>query len=99
VIVMPRGDGTGPPWGSGRGSGRGARKCVDVRDSVSPKIGGSRVERYVGFIEMLVPLASTLVALFKKPKVPKSDMPALTHTGVEAEDSKGLKRIKMDRHE
>jgi hypothetical protein len=89
---MPRGDGTGPPWGGGPGSGRGARRCLGLRSSISSKISGSRVERYVGFIEMLVPLASTLVALFKKPKVPKSNISALTRVGVEADDSKILKR-------
>ena len=89
---MPRGDGTGPPWGGGPGSGRGAGRCLGTRSSNSPKIGGSRVERYVGFIEMLVPLASTLLALFKKPKVPKSNISALTRVGVEADDSKNLKR-------
>jgi hypothetical protein len=88
---MPRDDGTGPPWGGGPGSGKGARKCLGPRSSISSKIGGSRVERYVGFIEMLVPLASTLVALFKKPKVPKSNISALTRVGVEADDSKNLK--------
>ena len=56
--------------------------------SCSSKIGGSRVERYVGFIEMLVPLVSTLVALFKKPKVPKSNISALTRVGVATDDSK-----------
>ena len=89
---MPRGDGTGPPWGGGPGSGRGARRCLGPRRSSSSKISGSRVERYVGFIEMLVPLASTLVALFKKPKVPKSNISASTRVGVEADDSKNLKR-------
>ena len=89
---MPRGDGTGPPWGSGPGSGRGARRCLGLRSSISSKIGGNRVERYVGFIEILVPLASTLVALFKKPKVPKSNISALTRVGAEADDSKNLKR-------
>ena len=89
---MPRGDGTGPAWGDGPGSGRGGRRCLGPRVSSSSKIGGSRVERYVGFIEMLVPLASTLVALFKKPKVPKSNISALTRVGVEADDSKNLKR-------
>jgi hypothetical protein len=89
---MPRGDGTGPPWGGEPGSGRGARRCLGLRSFTSSKIGGSRVERYVGFIEMLVPLASTLVALFKKPKVPKSNISALTRVGVEADDSKNLKR-------
>jgi len=89
---MPRGDGTGPPWGGGPGSGRGARGCLGPRSSNSSKIGGSRVERYVGFIEMLVPLASTLVALFKKPKVSESNISALTRVGVEADDSKNLKR-------
>jgi hypothetical protein len=89
---MPRGDGTGPPWGSGPGSGRGARRCLGPWSSTSSKIGGSQVEKYVAFIEMLVPLASTLVALFKKPKVPKSNISALTRVGVEADDSKNLKR-------
>ena len=89
---MPRGDGTGPPWGSGPGSGRGARRCLGPRSSISSKISESRVERYVGLIEMLVPLASALVALFKKPKVPKSNISALTRVGVEADDSKNLKR-------
>jgi hypothetical protein len=89
---MPRGNGTGPPWGSGPGSGRGARRCLGPRSSNSSKTGGSRVERYVGFIEMLVPLASTLVALFKKPKIPKSNISALTRVGAEADDSKTLKR-------
>lgn len=41
---------------------------------------------------MLVPLASTLVAMFKKPKHPKSNISALTHVGVEADDSKSVKR-------
>jgi hypothetical protein len=41
---------------------------------------------------MLLPLASTFVALFKKPKVPKSNIGALTRVGVEADDSKNLKR-------
>jgi hypothetical protein len=89
---MPRGDGTGPPWGSGPGSGRGARRCLDLRNPISSKIGGNRVERYVGFIEMLVPLASTLVALFKKPKVSRSNISVLTRVGAEADDSKNLKR-------
>jgi hypothetical protein len=89
---MPRGNGTGPPWGSGPGSGRGAGRCLGLRSSISSKIGGSRVERYVGFIEMLVPLASTLLALFKKPKVPKSNISALTRVGAEADDSKNLER-------
>ena len=89
---MPRGDGTGPPWGGGPGAGRGARRCLGPESLVSSKIGGSRVERYVGFIEMLVPLASTSVALFKKPKVPKSNISALTRVGIEADDSKNLKR-------
>jgi hypothetical protein len=89
---MPRGDGTGPPWGGGPGSGRGGRRCLGSRSSNSSKTGGSRVETYVAFIEMLVPLASTLVALFKKPKVPKSKISALTRVGVEADDSKNLKR-------
>jgi hypothetical protein len=89
---MPRGDGTGPPWGSGPGSGRGARGCLGSRSSNSSKIGGSRIERYVAFIEMLVPLASTLVALFKKPKVPKRSISALTRVGIEADDSKNMKR-------
>jgi hypothetical protein len=91
-MSMPRGDGTGPPWGGGPGSGRGARRCLGLRSSISSKIGGSRIERYVGFIEMLVPLASTLVALFKKPKVPRSNSSALTRVGVEADDSKNLKK-------
>jgi hypothetical protein len=41
---------------------------------------------------MLVPLASTLVALFKKPKVPKGNIGALTRVGAEADDSKNLRR-------
>jgi len=89
---MPRGNGTGPPWGGGRGSGRGVRRCLGLRSSISSKIGGSRVERYVGFIEMLVPLASTLVTLFKKPKVPKSNISALTRADVEGDDSKNLEK-------
>jgi hypothetical protein len=89
---MPRGDGTGPPWGGGPGSGRGAGRCLGPRSSTSSKLGGSRVERYVGFIEMLVPLASTLVALFRKSKVPKNNISALTRVDVEADDSKSVKR-------
>ena len=89
---MPRGDGTGPAWGGGPGSGRGAGRCLGSRSSNSSKTGGSRVERYVAFIEMLVPLASTLVAMFKKPKVPNSNISALTRVGVEADDSKYSKR-------
>jgi hypothetical protein len=41
---------------------------------------------------MLVPLASTLLAIFKKSKYPKSNMSALTRVGVEADDSKNVKR-------
>jgi len=89
---MPRGDGTGPPWGSGPGSGRSARGCLGPRSSNSFKIGGSRVEKYVAFIEMLVPLASTLVKLFKKPKVPRSNVSTLTYVGGDADDSKSVKR-------
>jgi hypothetical protein len=89
---MPRGDGTGPPWGGGPGSGRGARRWLSRRSSISSKVGRSRVERYIGFIEMLVPLASTLVALFKKPKVPRSNISALTRVGVETDNSKTLER-------
>jgi len=104
---MPRGDGTGPPWGSGSGSGRGARRCLGPRGSTSSKIGGGRLEKYAGLIEMLLPLAASLVAMFKRSKVPKTEAPllqggtsgrlardthALTHIGVEAGDSKNLKR-------
>ena len=89
---MPRGDGTGPLRGGGPGTGRGAGGCLGPRSSISSKIGGSRVERYVGFIEMLVPLASTLVALFKKSKVPKSNISALTRVGVETDDSKKIEK-------
>jgi hypothetical protein len=89
---MPRGDGTGPPWGSGPGSGRGARGCLGPPSSNSSKIGGSRVGRYVAIIEMLVPVVSTLVALFKKSKAPRNDISTLTRVGVEADDSKNLKR-------
>ena len=85
---MPRGDGTGPPWGGGPGSGRSARRCLGPQSSSSSKTGGGRVERYAAFIEMLVPLASTLVAMFKKPKVPKSNISALTRVGIEADDIK-----------
>jgi hypothetical protein len=89
---MPRGDGTGPPWGSGPGSGRGARGCLGPRSSTSSKIGGSQVEKYVAFIEMLVPLASTLVMLFKKPKALRNNVSTLTRVGGEADDSKSVKR-------
>ena len=87
---MPRGDGTGPVWGGGPGSGRGTGRCLRPRSSDSSETGGSRVERYVGFIEMLVPLASTLVALFKKPKVPKNNISAIIRA--EGDGFKKLKR-------
>jgi hypothetical protein len=35
---MPRGDGTGPPWGSGPGTGRGP----GMRGSRMRRMGGSR---------------------------------------------------------
>jgi hypothetical protein len=41
---------------------------------------------------MLVPVVSTLVALFKKSKAPRNDISTLTRVGVEADDSKNLKR-------
>jgi len=56
---------------------------------------------------MLLPIAASLVAMFKRPKAPKSELPllqggtsgrlahdtdALTHVNVEADDSKNLKR-------
>ncbi len=89
---MPRGNGTGPPSSTGPGTGRGAGRCLSPRSSNSSKTSGSRVERYVGLIEVLVPLASALVALFKKPKVPKNNISALTHVGIKADGSKNLKR-------
>jgi hypothetical protein len=88
---MPRGDGTGPPWGSGPGTGRGVRGCLGSRDPRGSKISGSRVERYVGYIEMLVPLASSLVMLFKKLKAPSNNIRTLTHVDVETDHSKYLK--------
>jgi hypothetical protein len=89
-MKMPRGDGTGPPWGGGPGSGKSVRRCLGPRGSISSKTSGSRVERYVGLIEMLVPLASTLVALFKKSKVSRNNTIALTRA--EVDGSKNLKR-------
>jgi len=104
---MPRGDGTGPLWGGGPGSGRGASRCFGPRGSTGSKKTGGRLEKYAGLIEMLLPLAASLVAMFKRPKVPKSEAPllqggtsgrlarntnALTQIGVEAEDSKNLER-------
>jgi hypothetical protein len=89
---MPRRDGTGPPWGSGPGSGRGVRGCIGPRDSISSKRGGSQVEKYVSFIEMLVPLASTLVMLFKRYRTPGNDVTALTRVGGEADNSNSVKR-------
>jgi hypothetical protein len=40
---------------------------------------------------MLVPLASTLVMLFKKPKTPRNNVNTLTRVGGEADDSKSVK--------
>jgi hypothetical protein len=39
---------------------------------------------------MLIPLASTLVALFKKPKIPKNNIIGLTRA--EVDSSKNLRR-------
>ena len=89
---MPRGDGTGPPWGGGPGSGKGARRCLGVQNSIRSKTGGSRVERYVGIIEMLVPLASAFVALFKKPKTPQGNITTFTRVGAETDQAQSLKR-------
>ena len=33
---MPRGDGTGPPWGSGRGTGRGIGRMGGTRPGAGP---------------------------------------------------------------
>jgi hypothetical protein len=38
VMIMPRGDGTGPPWGSGPRTGRGA----GIGGSPRGRMGGSR---------------------------------------------------------
>jgi len=104
---MPRGDGTGPPWRGGPRSGRGASKCLAPRGSTGSKKTEGRLEKYAGLIEMLVPLAASLVAMFKRPKVPKSEAPLLrggtssqlvrdtkilTQISTEADDSKNLER-------
>ena len=62
---MPRGDETGPPWGSGLSSGRGLGRCLRQSDS---KVDGGRSQRYVQFVEILVPVVAALLKLFKKPK-------------------------------
>jgi hypothetical protein len=104
---MPRGDGTGPPWGGGPGSGRGASRCLGPRGSSDSKKSEGRLEKYAGLIEMLLPLAASLVAMFKRHKVSKSEAPllqsgtssrlardtkALAKIGVEADDSENLER-------
>jgi hypothetical protein len=86
--MMPRGNGTGPPWSSGQGSGRNARGCPGPRSSTGSEMGGSRLEKYIAFIEMLVPLASALVMLFKKSKAPRDQISTLTGVSGEADDSK-----------
>lgn len=104
---MPRGDGTGPPWGGGPRSRRGASRCLGPRGSTSSKNTEGRLEKYAGLIEMLLPLAAGLVAMFKRPKVPKSEAPllqggtsgrlardtkTLTQISTEADNSENLKR-------
>jgi len=89
---MPRGDGTGPPWGSGAGSGRSAGRCLSPRSSNSFKTGGSRVQRYATFVEAFIPfvaVVSGLVKLFKKPKGPNT---LLNDTSVEPSGPENLKR-------
>ena len=51
---MPRGDGAGPPWGSGSGTGRGAGRMKGTRpgagpggDCVCPNCG-ERIRHQVG---------------------------------------------------
>ena len=63
-----------------------------MRNSIRSETGGSRVERYVGLIEMLVPLASAFVALFKKPRPPQGNSTALTHVDAKTEQALSLKR-------
>jgi hypothetical protein len=55
-------------------------------------MGGSRLEKYIAFIEMLVPLASALVMLFKKSKGPRDQISTLTRVSGEADDSIRVKR-------
>jgi len=43
-------------------------------------------------MEMLVPLASALVMLFKKSKTPRGNVSTLTVVGGEADDSKSVER-------
>jgi hypothetical protein len=89
---MPRGDGIGPPWGSGPGSGRGARGCLGPRSSPNSKISRSHVEKYIAFVETLAPLATTLVMLFRRFKAPRDHVGTLTRIGGEADDSISVKR-------
>jgi len=64
---MPRGNGTGPPWGSSFSAGRRLGRCLKQSDS---KVSGGRTQRYVQFVEILVPVVAALLKLFKKPKNP-----------------------------
>ncbi len=83
-MSMPSGDRTGPPW---KGRPRSQRNLERQSRQTGSQIGGSRVERYVAFIEALIPFVaavSGLVKLFKKPKDPN----ALTDTAVKTENVK-----------
>ena len=52
---MPRGDGTGPPWGSGPGTGRGLGKGAGRMGGTRP--GAGPVENVcVPVVELLLPI-------------------------------------------
>ena len=66
---MPRGDGSGPPWGSGPDTGRGLGKCgSEIRRMDGSKRGTGRIEEYLELPAILISFVSTLWKLFKKPK-------------------------------
>lgn len=71
---MPRGDGTGPSWGSGPGTGRGLGKCGSgIKKMEVSRKGPGRIEEYLELPAILISFVSTLWKLFKKPKTREGD--------------------------
>ncbi len=64
---MPLGDGTGPPGGSGPGTGRKRGSCGSSRKGKGTG-SGSKLENLIGVISSVVALGTTIVKLFSSKK-------------------------------
>ena len=68
---MPMGNGKGPPWGNGPGTGRRRGRCDAGKDSVSGNTGNS--ENLIAIIGGSIALATSIVKLISSRKKKEKD--------------------------